>query len=245
MLFGDVGAARAWHGDPRIEIHGPGYSKIVIGEDAIDDWPRHLDVIAASVADNSGRSCVNASGIWVPRRGAEIADALAERLARTRPRPAEAEDAQLAPFTDASVARRISAMIDAGLAEPGAMDYSARYRGPERVCEWNGTTYLLPTVIHCDSAGHPLANREFLFPFASVVEVPQARLVESIGPTLVVTAITNDPVLRRALLASRNAGRLNLGPIPTNHIAWDQPHEGNLFEHLYARRAFQREMAAV
>jgi hypothetical protein len=23
-------------------------------------------------------------------------------------------------------------------------------------------------------------------------------------------------------------------------IAWDQPHEGNLFEHLYARRAFQR-----
>ena len=35
-------------------------------------------------------------------------------------------------------------------------------------------------------------------------------------------------------------GRLNLGPIKTNQIVWDQPHEGNLFEHLYARRAFQR-----
>jgi hypothetical protein len=27
-------------------------------------------------------------------------------------------------------------------------------------------------------------------------------------------------------------------------ISWDQPHEGNLFEHLYARRAFQRVGAA-
>jgi hypothetical protein len=34
--------------------------------------------------------------------------------------------------------------------------------------------------------------------------------------------------------------RLNLGPIPTNQIVWDQPHEGNLFEHLYGRRAIQR-----
>jgi hypothetical protein len=34
--------------------------------------------------------------------------------------------------------------------------------------------------------------------------------------------------------------RLNLGAIPTNRIVWDQPHEGNLFEHLYGRRAIQR-----
>jgi hypothetical protein len=34
--------------------------------------------------------------------------------------------------------------------------------------------------------------------------------------------------------------RLNIGPLPTTHIAWDQPHEGNLFEHLYGRRAIQR-----
>ena len=33
--------------------------------------------------------------------------------------------------------------------------------------------------------------------------------------------------------------RLNVGPIATNQISWDQPHEGNLFEHLYARRSFQ------
>jgi hypothetical protein len=30
-----------------------------------------------------------------------------------------------------------------------------------------------------------------------------------------------------------------------NQIQWDQPHEGNLFDHLYARRAFQRTLQAI
>jgi len=41
------------------------------------------------------------------------------------------------------------------------------------------------------------------------------------------------------LMASAHVERLNLGPIPTNRISWDQPHEGNLFEHLYRQRALQ------
>jgi hypothetical protein len=55
----------------------------------------------------------------------------------------------------------------------------------------------------------------------------------------VVTAITHDRALIARLLSSPNVGRLNLGGIPTCKISWDQPHEGNLFDHLYARRAFQ------
>ena len=41
------------------------------------------------------------------------------------------------------------------------------------------------------------------------------------------------------LLAAPNIDRLNLGLITTSKISWDQPHEGNLFEHLYRQRAFQ------
>jgi hypothetical protein len=33
--------------------------------------------------------------------------------------------------------------------------------------------------------------------------------------------------------------------IQTNQISWDQPHEGNLFEHLYARRSFRQSADAV
>jgi hypothetical protein len=60
------------------------------------------------------------------------------------------------------------------------------------------------------------------------------------GPTLVVTALTRDHAVVDRLIESPLVDRLNVGPIKTNQIAWDQPHEGNLFDHLYARRAFQR-----
>lgn len=236
MVFGDVSTTRVWQNDPRVEVHGPGYSKIFIGEDEIDNWERYLDVIAASVADNSGRSCVNASGIWVPRYGRAIAEALARRLAGIVPRPADDPEAQLAPFADANVAARISALIDADL--PGATDVSAAERGPDRLVKLDGASYLLPTVVLA-GPDHPLANREFLFPFASVVEFDAAHAPETFGSTLVLSAITNEAAARRRLLSSPLVGRLNLGAIPTNHISWDQPHEGNLFDHLYARRAFQ------
>ena len=78
-----------------------------------------------------------------------------------------------------------------------------------------------------------------------VVRVPHYRTREPfVEISLVVTAITRDQKLIERLLASPWVGRLNLGAIPTNHIQWNQPHEGNLFDHLYARRAFQRAMAS-
>ncbi len=237
MLFGDVGAVKQWVGDPRIELHGPGYSKIVIGDDCIDDWERYIDVIARSIADNGGRSCINASGVWVSAHADEIAQALAERLSRIVPRGAQDPEAGLAPFANPDVGRRISSMVDQGLEEPGARDVSVAYR-PERCVEWNGCTYLLPTIVRCDTPDHPLANKEFLFPFASVVEVSQSDIPEVLGSTLVVTAITRDQKLLRRLLSSPLVGRLNIGAVQTNVISWDQPHEGNLFDHLYARRAF-------
>lgn len=238
MVFGDVSSTRIWQNDHRIEVHGPGYSKIVLGEDLVDDWERYLDIMVQSILENSGRSCINASGVWTPRHAPEIAEALAQRLAKVAPRAEDDEAAEIAPFADAGVANRISAMIDSEIDEAGR-DITAKYRDVPRVAVREGCTYLLPTVVLCDSREHPLANKEFLFPFASVVPCAQQDLPRAIGPSLVITAITNDPALRAKLLASSNVGRLNFGGLPTCRIGWDQPHEGNLFDHLYARRAFQ------
>jgi hypothetical protein len=245
MVFGDAGSTAQWRDDSRVEVHGPGYSKIVIGSDCADGWEKYMDVIATSVLDNGGRSCVNASGVWTPAHAEEIAASLAGRFAHVGPRAAEDEAAQLAPFADPQVAARINAMIDEGLAQGGARDVTAELRGgASRVVEWEGCTYLLPTVVVCESASHPLANREFLFPFASVVKVKSDELPESLGASLVVTAITRDEELIGRLLSSPHVDRLNVGALQTNQLCWDQPHEGNLFEHLYARRAFQRADAA-
>ncbi|MFL6229681.1 MAG: aldehyde dehydrogenase family protein [Pyrinomonadaceae bacterium] len=247
MVFGDTASTSQWRGDGRVEVHGPGYSKVVLGADCADEWEKHLDVIAASVLDNGGRSCVNASGVWTTAHAAEIAEALAERFARVPPRASDDEEAQLAPFADAAVAARISAMIDEGLALGGARDVTAERRGGvqrgSRLAVWENCTYLLPTVVLCESKEHALANREFLFPFTSVVEVKEDEIPEALGSSLVVTAITRDEKLIRRLLSSPLVDRLNIGAVATNRLSWDQPHEGNLFEHLYARRAFQRAVA--
>ncbi len=239
MVFGDVASTRLWQGNPGIEIHGPGYSKIVIGEDLIGEWEKYLDVMVASILENSGRSCINASGVWVPDKAAEIAEALAARLAQVAPRDEADEQAQIAPFANPAMAARISQMIDGDLDGPGARDVTASHRESQRLATLNGCSYLLPTIVLCDSPAHPLANREFLFPYASVVPVSQSDLPRALGPSLVVTAITHDRQLIGRLLSSPDVGRLNLGAIPTCRISWDQPHEGNLFDHLYARRAFQ------
>lgn len=245
MVFGDVSSTRQWQSDSRIEVHGPGYSKIVLGEDAAAQWERHLDVMVSSVLENSGRSCINASSIWTPSHAPEIAEALAERLAKVEPRAEDDEQAQIAPFADGNVAARISAMIDGDLQDPGARDVTAAYRSADRLAKRDGSSFLLPTVVLCDSPDHALANREFLFPFASVVPVKLEELPSRLGPSLVVTAITEDRALIRRLLDSHLVGRLNIGPIATCRIGWDQPHEGNLFDHLYARRAFQSVLQAA
>jgi acyl-CoA reductase-like NAD-dependent aldehyde dehydrogenase len=100
MFFGDVTAIGSVAGDPRVELHGPGYSKVVFGADMAPRWAGSLDVIAKSVAENGGRSCVNASGVWTPSHGRELAEALAERLAEVAPRAAADPEAAIAPFVN-------------------------------------------------------------------------------------------------------------------------------------------------
>jgi Aldehyde dehydrogenase family len=240
QLFGDKTTTDRYVGDPRIEIHGPGYSKILIGPDEIERWPQYLDLMVDSIAQNGGRSCLNASAIIVPAHADEIADAVAERLGPVAPLPIDDESAMLAGFANPKIAEFINAAIDEGLQSPGGEEVTAKYRGGPRLVTLNGAVYLRPTIVRCDSLAHPLAVREYLFPYASVLEVPQEKIVESIGPSLVVTAITSDQRLIEKLMESPHIGRLNIGPLSTMQVAWDQPHEGNLFELLYKRRAIQR-----
>jgi hypothetical protein len=138
------------------------------------------------------------------------------------------------------MAERMNAMIDGALNVAGAVDVTEKVRGTPRLVKKGRLAWLLPTIIRCDR-DHPLANKEFLFPFASVVECPPAEIPEAIGTTLVGTVITRDKGLIRKVMASENIDRLNVGPIETFKLSWDQPHEGNLFELLYRQRAFQIE----
>ena len=244
MLFGSQATVDAHAGNPKVQVHGPGYSKILIGDDRVDDWRDYLDLMETSVLLNSGRSCINCSAIWVSRHGREIAEALAERLARVRPLAPEDPEAPLAAFTVPGVAEAVSAAIDRDLESPGAEDCTAGKRSGSRAISREHCSYLLPTVIYCQSPEHPIVKKEFMFPFVNVVECPQDEMPANIGPTLVGTGITQDPVFRRTLLDCPSIDRLNLGPVPTTQLDWLQPHEGNIVEYLYHARAFQSVAAA-
>jgi hypothetical protein len=78
-----------------------------------------------------------------------------------------------------------------------------------------------------------------MFPFVSVVECPQEKMLESIGYTLIATAITGDVKWQQQLTDATHIDRLNIGPIPTTKLDWLQPHEGNIVEFLFRARAYQ------
>ena len=241
MVFGDVSSTRLWQGDPRIEVHGPGYSKIVIGEDCIDDWEKYLDVMVASILENSGRSlhqCVGSVGAAPcggDRRGSGAAAGAGRPAAMRR-----TSRRRLAPFADAGVAGRIAKMIDADLDGEGAHDVTAAYRRgrPSRGLR----RLLLPAADHralrfAASMRWPTANS-----FSRTRAWCRCSRRTSRGRSVRAwwsRRSPDDRSLIGRLLASPHVGRLNLGGIPTCKISWDQPHEGNLFDHLYARRAFQ------
>jgi acyl-CoA reductase-like NAD-dependent aldehyde dehydrogenase len=240
LIFGDANTVEQYRNSPKFSVHGPGFSKILIGDDEIENWREHIDLIAASIADNGGRSCVNASAVVVPKYAAEIADALAQKLGPIEPLAPTDENAKLSGFANVKMAAFIDAAIENGLSTSGASDVTAKYRTGPRKVEFGGGVYLRPTIVLCDSFAHPMANKEYLCPYASVVQVPQNEMLGKIGPSLVVTAITRDPAFTEKLLESPLIERLNLGPISTMKISWDQPHEGNMFEFLYKRRSIER-----
>lgn len=237
MIFGSTETVQRYAGNPRVQVHGPGFSKILLGDDFVDQWESHLDLMVESVFANSGRSCINCSGIWASRHTQEIAQALAERLGPISPKPPEDPTAGLAAFTVKTQAQATHASILEKVREPGVEDLTARF-GP-RLVEEERCAYLRPWVLHCDAPRRAIVHSEYLFPFVTVVRCPQAEMIDQIGPTLVATAITHDAVWQRRLIDAPHIDRLNLGPIPTVKLNWLQPHEGNIVDFLFRARALQ------
>ena len=99
MIFGGPQTVEQYSGNPKVQVHGPGFSKILIGDDCVDNWPEYLDLMVDSVYRNGGRSCINCSSIYASRHTEEIAKALAEKLGPIEVLPPDDPQAGLAAFT--------------------------------------------------------------------------------------------------------------------------------------------------
>jgi acyl-CoA reductase-like NAD-dependent aldehyde dehydrogenase len=237
MIFGGTQTVQQYQGNPRVQAHGPGFSKILLGDDVVDQWEKYLDLMAESIYINSGRGCINCSGVWASRHTREIAKALGDRLGPVDVKPSTDPQAGLAAFTIPGQAKSVWTMIEADLKEPGVTDMTSGF-GP-RLVELERCAYLRPTIVHCDSPDKEIAKKEYMFPFSTVVSCPQDQMLAKIGPTLVCTAISNDERFIRELTEEPHIDRLNIGAIPTTRLNWLQPHEGNIIDFLFRSRAYQ------
>lgn len=237
MIFGSAETVAQHEGNPRVQAHGPGWSKILIGDDVVDDWADYLDVMVESVLSNSGRSCINCSGIWASRHTREIAAAIAEQIGPVDVLPPADEQAALAAFTVPAMATGTWSMVTKDLAESGVEDMTAQFG--EKLIERDHCAYLRPMVVHADSPDRGVASKEYMFPFVSVVKCPQSEMLRRIGPTLVGSVLTSNPAFIDEAGMCVDIDRLNVGPIPTNRLDWLQPHEGNIIEFLFRSRAYQ------
>ena len=237
MAFGDDRSMSPYKADHRVEVHGTGYSKFLFGADAAEKYEKYTDLLVEGIAANGGRACVNASAVWTPTHADRIAEAVAKKLVGVVPRPWDDPGCEISAFAKPEVAEAINSMVDEGLKTPGARDVTQELRGTPRLVTVGRIAYLLPTIIRCDSPEHPLANKEFLFPYAAVIEHPQETMLDRIGYTLAASVISEDGGFIAQAMACPHIDRLNVGPLPTNKLSWDQPHEGNLFTHLYKQRS--------
>jgi acyl-CoA reductase-like NAD-dependent aldehyde dehydrogenase len=237
MIFGSAKTVEQYRSNPGVQVHGPGFSKIILGDDCVDNWEQYLDMMAESVAINSGRGCINASAIYASRHTKAIAAALAERLGPVEVKPPEDPEADLAAFTVPGAAKAIWAQIEGLLTAPGVTQATEPF-GP-RLVEHNRCGWLRPVVAHATTPEPEITRAEYMFPFVTVVECSHEQMLDAIGPTLVCSAITDDDRFRTRLIESPHIDRLNLGPIPTTKLDWLQPHEGNIIDFLYRSRALQ------
>ncbi|MEI2685792.1 MAG: aldehyde dehydrogenase family protein [Cypionkella sp.] len=243
LIFGDKSTTQQYASNPAIQIHGPGLEQ--------DSGRRrlHRELARLHRRDGQRRSATTAGDPastparwWCPGMRRRSRMPWRRNSVRwSRPRPDD-ENARLSGFANPKMADFIDGQIEEGLKTPGAEDVTAKYRGGPRKVVSEGGTYMRPTIVRCDSFQHPLANREFLCPYASVVTVVRSR-DDACTKSATPWRVRRSPRTRRSsrkLEAYPEIERLNIGPVSTMAISWDQPHEGNMFEFLWKRRSIER-----
>ena len=190
LLFGDASITKRYAGDPRVELHGPGYSKVLIGADSAEDehdaGQSHVAPRDRRATGDGGRGgCRGGSG-----RGNGDRVAPRERL-RVRPVTRAAGRlciAQRRQETDVRrrlvFALRITAMADRAevaegvVAVPGGRGREHRLRAAHlvTVAALRGRSAALRTSFERDREGDADEERETSARAAAVRQRPTARL---------------------------------------------------------------------
>ena len=128
LIFGGTATVDRYRGNPRVQAHGPGFSKILIGDDEVDHWE--------TIPRSHGRKRVDQQRAGLHQlfrnlgqpphardRGCPCATSR-----QSRSLPPEHPESELAAFTVPGVADSVSNAIDADLQQSGVADLTSKYR---------------------------------------------------------------------------------------------------------------------
>ena len=239
LIFGGTATVEQYKGNPRVQAHGPGFSKILLGDDKVDQWEKYLDIMVDSVFVNSGRGCINCSGIWVSRHGRKIAEATGR--AHGPGRAVAAGRSQVGPgrLHGPGPGRRRLRRHRTGPEEAGVHDMT----GEVSARGWSRRNAAITCGRRSSTASRrtrPSPRRNTCSLSAPWCECPQEKMLEAIGPTLVCSAITEDKKFQRRL-ARRDPHR------PAEHRRRSRRSsstgcsrtKGSIVDFLFRARAFQ------
>src|SRR5947207_3826315 len=60
-IFGSTETVTRYEGNSRVQVHGPGVSKVTLSDDVVDSWPKSIALLAAGVYPHGGRGRINGS----------------------------------------------------------------------------------------------------------------------------------------------------------------------------------------
>ncbi|MEV6904638.1 aldehyde dehydrogenase family protein [Amycolatopsis sp. NPDC051372] len=217
---------------------GPGRSKILVA--APYDWRDQLDLIALSVTRGGGTGCTNATCVLVEgdmSTAAELAQALAERLAQYEPRPPDDPQALL-PAARREVARGLNAVLAASASE------TIRVLGGGGVMHELGdsSAVLTPAIqLLSEPAQTQTIAVELPFPCVWVSSWSSADGLAPLRNSVHLTLMTDDEDLIEQSLEDPTIRSTFVGPVPTTFSDPAVPHEGIISEFLMTPKGFLRQ----
>jgi acyl-CoA reductase-like NAD-dependent aldehyde dehydrogenase len=234
MAYGGEDVMRKYAGLSTMLPQGPGRSKILLTADI--EWREHIDVIVASISEEGGRACVNATAVFAQGDTSPVAQAIAQRLAAIPSLPPEDEHAVL-PVLPATEARKLERYL---LAK--AQGTRAWLGGDGIVDELgDGSAVLRPAVHQLERPDAAQAGVELSFPCVWVAPWSPQAGIEPLKDTLVLTVLTEDDRLVDALVAEPTISNVYIGDHPTHWMEPGIPHDGYLADFLMRSKGIIRD----
>ena len=234
MVYGGKDVVDKYACNANVFTNGPGQSKILIT--AEQDWREFLDVIVDSIAGLGGMACVNTTAVLYEGNPAPLAQAIADRLRRIEPLPADDEQAVL-PVQPLVHARRLAEHLER--VATGTVPILGA--GQVVASLGNGDAALRPAVHVVPGANVEKLNAEMAFPCVWVAPWSRASGFGPLRHSLVLNAITTDEDLLDGLLAEPTITNVYSGHHRTHYRHPRVPHDGFLADFLMRNKGCIRD----